>query len=197
VSEPDPDRGDIDGAGVHVLAFVVAAGDGSEGLEFVDAAFDDVALLVAQWIERRRAPATSASTGPVGLLIGRFGDGRGDASPAQAGPDSTAGVRLVGQHPARASAGTAEAAPADTDTSHDRPEHDRVVALPCGHDPGDRSAASVCGQVDLRGQPATRTPQRFSNTCILIMKRVRRSPLCGAGPRACGARLQRADVLWP
>ena len=142
------------------------------------------------------ASAARATAGSVGLLVGRLGNGRGDAAPTQTGPDGAAGVRLVGQHPAWAGAGTAAAAPVDADAGHDRLEHDRVVALSGGHDPGDRATAAVRGQVDLRGQPAAGTSQGLSNTRILIMERVRRSPLCGAGPEACEARPQRADVLW-
>jgi hypothetical protein len=47
VSEPDPDRGEVDGSAEDVVAFVIAGGYRAVGFEFVDGAFDGVALLVA------------------------------------------------------------------------------------------------------------------------------------------------------
>jgi hypothetical protein len=51
VAEPDFDCGDIDGAQTDLVAFVVADGERSEEFEFVDASFDDVALLVGRDVE--------------------------------------------------------------------------------------------------------------------------------------------------
>jgi hypothetical protein len=70
--EPDLDRGDVDGAAVDVVAFVVAGGHGSVALELVDAAFDGVALFVALGVEFGWPPAVAAAVAPVVLLVGRF-----------------------------------------------------------------------------------------------------------------------------
>jgi hypothetical protein len=51
VTEPDPDRGNVDGALIRLLAFVVAGGDGAVDLKLVDAALDDVAVLVLVAVE--------------------------------------------------------------------------------------------------------------------------------------------------
>jgi len=45
VSHPDPDRGNIDGGLVHVVAFVVAGGDGAELLELAEAEREPLRLV--------------------------------------------------------------------------------------------------------------------------------------------------------
>jgi hypothetical protein len=55
--------------------FVGAGGEGAMCLEFADAAFDDVALLVAFGLEAGSAPASAAAPGPVGDLVLWLGDG--------------------------------------------------------------------------------------------------------------------------
>jgi hypothetical protein len=45
VPEPDPDRGDVDGALVDLFALVITGGDGTELLELAEAAFKEQARL--------------------------------------------------------------------------------------------------------------------------------------------------------
>ena len=65
VAWPDADRGDVDGALVDALAFVVTGGDGAELLELAEAAFDGVAFLVPASVECRRAAAGAAAVAAV------------------------------------------------------------------------------------------------------------------------------------
>src|SRR6188472_2080177 len=74
VAEPDPDRGDIDGAVVDELALVGAHGDGAERLEPVVRALGGVALLVGLGVERGRA-ARRQSPSPSGPSAGRSSPG--------------------------------------------------------------------------------------------------------------------------
>jgi hypothetical protein len=94
----------------------------------------------------------------VGLLIGGFRDGRSDTASTKAGPDGTAGVRLVRQDLAGTGTRTTEAASQDTDAVHDRVEHDRVVALAGGNHPSHGPTPAIRGEMDLRGQPAAGAP---------------------------------------
>jgi hypothetical protein len=50
------------------------------GLELVDGAFDDVALLVDVGVERRWPPTLAAPPQPVVQLVDRFRDNRHDPS---------------------------------------------------------------------------------------------------------------------
>src|SRR3954454_15660589 len=100
VAEPDPDRGEVDGSAECVVAFVVAGGYRSVGFELVDGAFDDVALLVDLAVEPGWPPACAASSQPVVLLVGGFGDGGLDLTFPQVAADRAAGVGLIAQHPA-------------------------------------------------------------------------------------------------
>src|SRR5665811_1545926 len=74
VSQPDPDRGDVDGAAVDELPFVVSGRDGSGLAELVDGALDDVAGLVGRLVERRWPPTLAAPVGAAGDLVGLAGD---------------------------------------------------------------------------------------------------------------------------
>src|SRR5829696_5697397 len=65
VAEPDPDRGEVDGSAECVVAFVVAGGHRPVGLELVDGAFDDVALLVDLGVEPGWPPTRAAPPEPV------------------------------------------------------------------------------------------------------------------------------------
>jgi len=82
VSEPDPDRGDVEGALVDVLAFVVAGGHGPGDPQLVDRPLDDVAPLVGLGVEGRGSAAAAAASGQAGLGSGGFGDGGLDPAPA-------------------------------------------------------------------------------------------------------------------
>ena len=67
MTEPDPDRGNVDGALVHELALVIAGGDGPELLELGVAALDGVAFAVAFPVEGGRAAARAAAA--LGLAV--------------------------------------------------------------------------------------------------------------------------------
>jgi len=160
-------------------------------LELVDAALDNVPVLVSHCVEGGWPAADGASAGAVGLLIGGFRDGCVDAASAQAAANGAAGVRHVGEDPARAGTRPTWAASVDADAVHHRVEHDRIVALAGRDDPSDRPAPAVCGEVDLRGQPTAGTPQRFAIMVVSGVLVIRRSPLwCTAAgvrgaPAAC------------
>jgi hypothetical protein len=69
------------------------------GLELVDRAFDNVALLIDLAVEPGWPPAGAASPQPVLLLVRGFGDGGLDPAFAQVGADPAAGVGLAGLRP--------------------------------------------------------------------------------------------------
>jgi hypothetical protein len=83
MTEPDPDRGDVDGPAEDEVAFVVAGGDRAVAPELVDRAFDDVAPLVVLGVEPGRSTASAAAGGAVADLVGGLGDGRPDAASSQ------------------------------------------------------------------------------------------------------------------
>src|SRR6266508_4961697 len=100
VAEPDPDRGDIDGSAVDVVAFVGAHGHGSVAPELVDGSLDRVAVAVGHRVELRPPAALAAAPGAVGDVVRWFGNGGLDAASPQVSADLLVRVSLVGQHPA-------------------------------------------------------------------------------------------------
>src|SRR3954453_1655987 len=120
-AEPDSDRGEVDGSAEGVVAFVVSGGHRPVGLELVDGAFDDVALLVDLGVEPGWPPALPAPAEPVVLLVGGFGDGGLNSTFAQVGADRAAGVGLVAQHPAGSCPRPAGSSAADPDRGQHRP----------------------------------------------------------------------------
>lgn len=80
--------------------FVVAGGDGAVLFEALEAAFDHVAASVGVRVERGWAACGLAAAVSVGLLVGTFGNGRGDAAAAQVCTDGAAAVALVCQYSA-------------------------------------------------------------------------------------------------
>lgn len=64
VTEPDADRGDVNGALVDAFSLVVAGGHSAELTELVDAAFDDVSFLVAFGVKVGWAAAGRAALAP-------------------------------------------------------------------------------------------------------------------------------------
>src|SRR3954453_20111659 len=122
VAEPDPDRGEVDGSAECVVAFVVSGGHRPVGLELVDGAFDDVALLVDLAVEPGGPPARAAPAQPVVLLVRGFGDGGLDPASAQVGADRAAGVGLVAQHSAGSGPWPAGSVAADADPGPHAPE---------------------------------------------------------------------------
>jgi len=99
VSEPDPDRGDVDGSAPDEVAFVVAGGEGAVLAELAEGTLDGVALLINVGVEGGWAAARAPAAEPVAGLICGFGDGGLDAALAQVGSDRGAGVGLIAQHP--------------------------------------------------------------------------------------------------
>src|SRR5215207_6777344 len=161
VAEPDSDRGEVDGSAEGVVAFVVAGGHRPVGLELVDGAFDDVALLVDLGVEPGWPTTRTAPPEPVLLLVRGFGDGGLDPALPQVGADPAAGVGLVAQHPAGSGPWPAGSSAADPDPGHHRPKPQAVVPLPGTGDPRDRPAPPVGGQVNLARQPAAGPADRF------------------------------------
>jgi len=176
ISQPDPDRRDVDGALVHELALVVPGGDGAELLELGEAALDGVALFVASGVEGGRAAARAAAAAAVLLLVFLHRDDRGDPALAQPGAVSSGGVGLVGQRGAGPGAGPSRAPAADADGLHQRDELRAVAVLARAEDPADRAAAPVRGQVDLGAQPAAGAAQRLSARPRRVLV-IRRRPL--------------------
>ena len=104
ISEPDPDRGDVDGSAPDEVAFAVSGGDGAVLAELAEGTFDGVALLVGDGVEGGWPAARAAAPPPVAGLIGGFGDGGRDAALAPMSADRAAGAGLVTQDPARPAA---------------------------------------------------------------------------------------------
>jgi hypothetical protein len=96
----------------------------------------------------------------LALLVGLDRDGRTDSVSAQVGPVGVAGVRLVGQDPVRAGAGAARTAPVDPDAFQHGGELRAVTPMPRGHLEGERNAALLDPDMDLRGPATTRASQR-------------------------------------
>jgi hypothetical protein len=161
VSEPDPDRGDIDGSAPDEVAFVIPGGDGTVLAELAEGTLDGVALLVGGRVEGGWPAGRAAAAEPVTGLICGLGDGGLDAAPAQVEADRAAGVGLIAQNPRRPGPGPARPAARDGELVHEREKGQRVVALPGAGHPGQRPAPSVGEQVDLGGQPAPRPAQRL------------------------------------
>ena len=221
VAEPDPDRGEVDRSAECVVALVVAGGHRPVGLELVDAALHDVALLVDLAVEPGWPPALGAQPASVLLLVRGFGDGGLDPASAQVGADRAAGVGLIAQHPAGSGPWPAGSAAADPDRGHHRPEPEAVVPLPGTGDPRDRPTPSIGGQVNLARQPAPGPADRFPARLARPARRcparrvglagrflvIRPAPLCPTRssrrpPRGCrragrGGHRRRADGRGP
>jgi hypothetical protein len=79
VSEPAPDRGDVDGSAPDEVAFVIPGGDGAE---LAEGTLDGVALL-AGGVEGGWPTARAAAPQPVAGLICGLSDGGLDATLAR------------------------------------------------------------------------------------------------------------------
>src|ERR1019366_3963879 len=109
VTEPDPDRGDVDGAAVDELSLVAAGRDCSGLAELVDGASTTLRVLYAalsNLVERRWPPALAAPVGSAGDLACLARDRGLDAAGTQRGADRHRGIGLVRQDPVRAGSGT-------------------------------------------------------------------------------------------
>lgn len=176
VPEPDPDGRDVDGALVHVVALVVAGGDGAELLELAEAALHGVALLAAPGIEDRRAAARAAAAAAVLLLVLLDRDDRGDPALAQVGAVGRRRARLTGHRPARPDAGPTLPAAGDADLVQQRDELRAVAVLARGQNASDRTAPAVSGQVNLGAQPAAGTAKRLPDRPAREILVIRRCP---------------------
>jgi hypothetical protein len=83
VAEPDPDRGDVDGALVDTFSLVVSGGDGAEGFELVEAAFHGVAVLVPLGVEGGWPAAGRAAVAAMLFLVFLDRDDRSDTTSAR------------------------------------------------------------------------------------------------------------------
>src|SRR5256886_3494606 len=129
-------------------------------LESVDAALDGVALFVDLGGECGWPAALGSLGAAVRVLVGLGRDGGLDATLAQVRAVGLGGVSLVGQHPVGTGARTATVRTRYPDALQHRDELRAVAALPGGQQHRQRFLALLAGQVHLRGQPATRAPQR-------------------------------------
>jgi hypothetical protein len=129
--------------------------------ELVEAALDDVALLVGGPVEAGRAAAVGAFGGPPGDLVGALGDRVADPAAAQRRPGGVVRISLVGQQQVRALAGTAGPAAVDGDGVQGGQQVGVVTGLPRADQYRQWPAAPVNGQVDLGRQAAPGPAERF------------------------------------
>ena len=87
--EPEEEGCDGDGRLVGLACLVVASGDRAVLLEAVEAALDDVALLVELLVEDAWPASVAASAGSAGPLVATFGNGVADPAFAQVVPASS------------------------------------------------------------------------------------------------------------
>ena len=137
----------------------------------------------------RRDSSTSVSLavtapGAVAGLVGRDRDGRGDAVPAQPGPVRLGGVRLVGQDPGRAAAGSPGSRAGDPDRVQHRDQLGAVAVLAGCEDEREHPAALVDRGVGLGAPPAPGAAQRV---VIRLSGNPTESVLAGAGGVDVGA----------
>lgn len=145
-----------------MASFVIARRDGPVGLEFIDGAFDRVALFVPLLVEAGRPAAmrTPARAGYLVILL--FRDDVADAASSQVGTDGAVAVRLVRAEAVRASARAAEPGAGHANLVHDRFELSAVRPLSGGDCEGQRAAAAIGAQVDLGGEPAAGAAQTLA-----------------------------------
>lgn len=133
----------------------VSGGDAAEGLESVEAAFDDVAVAVDLPVERWRSPAAAAAVVPVSLLVGLLWDGVADAAFAQVDAEAAGAVGLVCDDLVGPAAWSARPGARDTDALQKGSRADAVVALAGWHQDRERVAPAVAGEMDFGGQSAS------------------------------------------
>src|ERR1700751_4697470 len=101
MTEPDPDRGHVDGPAPDEVAFVVPGRHGAMLAELAERPLDDVALFIGGGVEGGRAAASAAPLEPVLRLVRGFGDGRLNLAAAQVRADRGDGGRPIAPGPAR------------------------------------------------------------------------------------------------
>ncbi len=102
----------------------------------------------------RLVSAFAASPFAGGSLVAFVGDHGLDPAMAQFIADHAGRVRAVSEYGIRAGAWPATTKSGNVDLRQHRTQHRTVIALPAGDDHRKRSAMSVNGLMDLRGQPA-------------------------------------------
>jgi hypothetical protein len=83
MTEPDPDRGDVDGAAPDEVALVIPGRHGAVLAELAERPLDHVALLIGGGVEGGRPAAFAAAPQPVLHLIRGLGNRRLDRAAAQ------------------------------------------------------------------------------------------------------------------
>ena len=162
MAEPDCDGGNDDFGSVVGDAFGVAGGEATELFQAVEAAFDDVALLVDGGVEARWPAAGWTSGLAAGDLVGPFRAGEADPETSHRPAGRGVRVRLVSDHPAGPASWSAAPGRADADLIEQRQQLRVVTGLAWGDQDRHRPAAAVHGEVDLGGQPAPRASEPFA-----------------------------------
>ena len=159
---------------------VVTSGQTAPLREVVEAAFDDVASAVVDWIEYRWAAAVGPSAFAVSGLVGGFGDHGGDAAGSQVLADRSRGIRFVASNPVRACACSTATEPWDSQVAHQMGDHWCVAGLlrPDQHNHGPPMA--VDGVMDLGGPATAGATDRVVRRLDPQIRVVRPSP-CGPG----------------
>lgn len=132
---------------------LVAGRDAPPLLEAIDASLDGVPLLVSVSVKHGWSATVAAASHAVGPLVGRDRNHGTDRASSQMGADGAGGIRLSCQDHRRPCAGPSTAA-GYAQGSHDAFEGGSVPGLARREDKDQRSASTVGGQMDLRGQAA-------------------------------------------
>lgn len=184
MSEPEGDGGDDDFGSVVGGSFGVAGGEASELFEPVEAAFDDVALLVGVFVEGGWAAAGGASGSSAGDLVGAFRAREADPAVPERSSGGGMGVGLVRDHSPGPFPWPATPRRTDADLVQQRQEFGVVAGLAWGDEDRHRQAAAVDREVDLAGQPAPGPAQRLALDREGLDPSGRTSPFFRA-PAAC------------
>src|SRR5690606_26813687 len=128
--------------------------DAAPLLEFVEAALDDVASLVALLLGFAEVDGPARLPAAVRDLVVAFRDRRGDLPLPQPRPVLLRRVALVGEHPIRAPPRTADSS-RDADLLECGGHHRGVVDVRAGDHPAQRTSTPVADEMHLARQPAT------------------------------------------
>jgi len=199
-----------------VSALVVASGDCAEVLETVDGSLDDIAPLVGDRIECRRATAVPAPTLACGHGITAFGADTSDAAPLDDLPMCAGTICPIHPQAGRSLAWPAGAAAWHCNGVKHRRDLGHVGALPGGDRKAQRTCMAVDTQVDLARQSSTRAAKplvaqsplfsadgaarrapvalRWAFTCVASSAAPSQSICPAASACACNARNSRCHV---
>ena len=145
----------------------------------VEAAFDDVAVLVSLLLLLAEVDGPASAFAAVGDLVVALGAGRGDAALAQPGAVRARGVALVRDHPVR-SGPWSTCRPGDPDLVESGSEHARVSALTGRQQERQRPSPTVADKMGLGRQTPTGAADRVVDRFRRELRVVRSGPLCGA-----------------